>query len=250
MLQLLRSQCDQGIEKPKQPRQLSNVLFKWLYSSNDTSRIFGAPKHWDADYGGNHVELGLSWMDPYIAFLFDGTLPNDVRMAKKVRRTSAWYWLSKDKKLYWRLFRGPYLLCLHPCKTTELLIKLYGGICCIHLGGRSLAHQAITQGFWWPNMQWESIEYEKRYGRCIYMPQWYTNQGKSEPSHQSLVICQWGLDIIGLFPRTLGNRRYVIVATDYFRKWVEAKALANIKDIDVKKFVWKNIITRFGVPRS
>ena len=30
-------------------------------------------------------------------------------------------------------------------------------------------------------------------------------------------------------------------------QWVQAEALANIQDVDVRKFVWKNIITRFGV---
>ena len=37
---------------------------------------------------------------------------------------------------------------------------------------------------------------------------------------------------------------------DYFTKWTEAEALANIQDVDVKKFVWRNIVTRFGVPES
>jgi len=41
----------------------------------------------------------------------------------------------------------------------------------------------------------------------------------------------------------------VLVATDYFIKWVEVEALVNILDVDEKKFVWKNFITRFGVPR-
>ena len=49
-------------------------------------------------------------------------------------------------------------------------------------------------------------------------------------------------------PRATGNRRFVLVAVDYFTKWAEAEALANIRDVDVKKFVWKNIVTRFGVP--
>ena len=31
-------------------------------------------------------------------------------------------------------------------------------------------------------------------------------------------------------------------------KWVEAEPLANIRDVDVKRFIWKNIVTRFGVP--
>ena len=43
---------------------------------------------------------------------------------------------------------------------------------------------------------------------------------------------------------------FVLVATDYFTKWVEAEVLANIRDMDVKKFVRRNIITRFGVPQA
>ena len=48
----------------------------------------------------------------------------------------------------------------------------------------------------------------------------------------------------------MGNQRFVLVAVNYFTKWAETEALANIRDVDVKKFVWKNIITRFGVRDS
>ena len=37
---------------------------------------------------------------------------------------------------------------------------------------------------------------------------------------------------------------------DYFTKWAEVEALAKIQDVDIKKFVWKNIVTRFGVLES
>ena len=37
---------------------------------------------------------------------------------------------------------------------------------------------------------------------------------------------------------------------DYFTKWDVAEALVNIRAVEVKKFVWRNIITRFGVPES
>ena len=47
-----------------------------------------------------------------------------------------------------------------------------------------------------------------------------------------------------------GNKRYLLVGTDYFTKWVEAEPLANIRDMDAKRFVWKNIVTRFGVPHT
>ena len=46
----------------------------------------------------------------------------------------------------------------------------------------------------------------------------------------------------------MGNKKYLLVYTNYFTKWVEAEPLANIRDVDVKRFIWKNIVTRFGVP--
>ena len=43
-----------------------------------------------------------------------------------------------------------------------------------------------------------------------------------------------------------------MIGTDYFTKWVEAEPLANIRDVDAKKFIWKNIVTQFGplIPSS
>ena len=38
------------------------------------------------------------------------------------------------------------------------------------------------------------------------------------------------------------------MATDYFTKRVEVEPLANIRDQDVKRFVWQNIVIRFGIP--
>ncbi|GJU87036.1 reverse transcriptase domain-containing protein [Tanacetum coccineum] len=42
--------------------------------------------------------------------------------------------------------------------------------------------------------------------------------------------------------------KFLIVAMDYFTKWIEAKALAIITGSQVKKFVWENIVCRFGLP--
>ena len=74
--------------------------------------------------------------------------------------------------------------------------------------------------------------------------------GVLNPLSSHWPFAQWGLDIVGPFPKAAGNKRYLLVSTDYFTKWVEAEPLANIRDVDAKKFVWKNIVTRFGVPRN
>ena len=92
-------------------------------------------------------KLGPSWLDSYVAYLSDGSLPNDIKEDEKVQRTIACFWLSKDGRLYKRSFEGPYLLCLHPSKTVELLAELHEGIYGGHSGGKSLMHRAMTQGF-------------------------------------------------------------------------------------------------------
>ena len=52
------------------------------------------------------------------------------------------------------------------------------------------------------------------------------------------------------FPKAAGNRQWLLVGTDYFTKWVEAESLVNIRDLNAKRFVWKNIVTRFGIPHT
>ena len=42
----------------------------------------------------------------------------------------------------------------------------------------------------------------------------------------------------------------MLVSTDYFTKWVETEPLANIREMDAKKFVRKNIVTRFRIPHT
>jgi len=43
--------------------------------------------------------------------------------------------------------------------------------------------------------------------------------------------------------------KYLIVAIEYFTKWIEAEPVAQITAHKVQHFVWKNIVCRFGVPR-
>ena len=87
------------------------------------------------------------WMDLIIDFLVKDQVLDDEKKANKICRVASWYWLSADRKLYERYFRGSYLSCLQPKKVNELLSELHDGMCGSHIGGHSLAHCAMTQGF-------------------------------------------------------------------------------------------------------
>ncbi|GJR02450.1 reverse transcriptase domain-containing protein [Tanacetum coccineum] len=56
---------------------------------------------------------------------------------------------------------------------------------------------------------------------------------------------QWGLDILGPFLEGLGKLKFIIVAIDYFTKWMEVKPLAKNTSKEARKFVLENIICRY-----
>jgi hypothetical protein len=58
------------------------------------------------------------------------------------------------------------------------------------------------------------------------------------------------LDLLGPLLPAQGNLKYVVVAVEYFSKWIEAKPLATITSATVQKFFWQNIVCRFGVPKA
>ena len=101
-------------------------------------------------------------MDSIIHCLEEDALLEEKVEADKVRRKTTRLWLSENQKLCKHSFSGPYLLCVHPEMTESLLEELNEGIFGSHTGGRSLAHRAITQDYWWPNMQREAQEYVRK----------------------------------------------------------------------------------------
>ena len=58
------------------------------------------------------------------------------------------------------------------------------------------------------------------------------------------------MDIVGKFPIAPGQKVFLLIVTDYFSKWIEEEALSRIADVQIRKFIWINIITRFGVPEE
>ena len=54
---------------------------------------------------------------------------------------------------------------------------------------------------------------------------------------------------MGPFPITMRQLKFLVIGIDYFTKWVEAEALATITEKNVKSFVWRNIVYRYGIPR-
>ncbi|XP_016199340.1 uncharacterized protein K02A2.6-like [Arachis ipaensis] len=97
----------------------------------------------------------------------------------------------------------------------------------------------------------DAQEFVKKCKKC----QENTNFHKAQPEELSLMMAprpfaQWEVDLLGPFPPGPGQVKYLIVAIDYYTKWVEAEPLASISSANCQKFMWRQVVTRFGIPES
>nr|GFB69427.1 reverse transcriptase domain-containing protein [Tanacetum cinerariifolium] len=104
--------------------------------------------------------------------------------------------------------------------------EIHEGSCSMHAGPQSVVAKAIRLGYFWPTMHKDAQDMIRKCSDCqIHRP----------------------VTIAGPFPEGPGKVKFLIVAMDYFTKWIEAKAVATITGGQVKKFVWDNIVCRFGI---
>jgi hypothetical protein len=131
----------------------------------------------------------------------------------------------------------PWLRCITSEKGVEHLKEIHSGFCCAHIGTRALAGKAIKQGFYWPNI---NIDVKKLVRECEACQKTANPQNLSSmPVHlipPSWPLQRWRMDLIGPLPTAQGNCKFTAMAMDYFTKWVEAKALANITAPTIQKF--------------
>ncbi|XP_058202708.1 uncharacterized protein LOC131317152 [Rhododendron vialii] len=195
------------------------------------------------------VSLGQGQLDPVIDYLKNQVLPPNKREAYKLRCRAANFFLGPNDNLYRRTFTGPDLRVVHDDLVPVVLEELHSGSCGTHSGGRSLAQRALTQGYWWPKMVKQSEEYMKLCVRC---------QKQASLIHQPAFplkmitspwpFAVWAFDIVGKMPKAPGGFEYMLTATDLFTKWVEASPMIKTTAGDVERFIWKHIISRFGIP--
>ncbi|GJW78099.1 reverse transcriptase domain-containing protein [Tanacetum coccineum] len=193
-------------------------------------------------------EEGNTWMTPICEYLAKEILPEDKKKARAVRRKAARYTMINGT-LYKKSFLGPWLRCVGPLQANYVLREIHEGSCSMHSGPRSVVAKVIRTGYYWPTMHMDARNLIRECNDCqIHRPVPRNPQQNLTPITSPWPFYKWGIDIAGPFPEGPGKVKFLIVAIDYFTKWIEAKAVATITGNQVKKFVWDNIVCRFGLP--
>nr|GEV09526.1 reverse transcriptase domain-containing protein [Tanacetum cinerariifolium] len=141
----------------------------------------------------------------------DKSLIGGSKLLIKARQYELW-----EGVLYRRSFLKPWLRCVGPLQADYVIREIHEGSCSMHAGPRFVVAKAMRLGYYWPTMHRDIGDMIRTCNSCqVHRP---------------------------------GKVKFLIATMDYFTKWIEAKAMATIIDGQVKKFVWDNIVCRFGLP--
>ncbi|KAL5573395.1 hypothetical protein UlMin_022992 [Ulmus minor] len=116
------------------------------------------------------------WMDPIISFLQDGTLPADKFEARRLRFRSA-----------------------HEDRGKFTLEEVHAGVCGNHSSGRTLAHRILRQGYYWPTIQTDSLDFYAVVA-IDYYTKWVEAEALAKITEQNVtafiwknIVCRFGV---------------------------------------------------------
>ncbi|GKC47076.1 reverse transcriptase domain-containing protein [Tanacetum coccineum] len=99
----------------------------------------------------------------------------------------------------------------------------------MHAGQRSVVAKALRSGYYWPTMHTDATNLIRECSNCqVHLPVPRNPQHKLTPITSPWPFYKWGIDIAGPFLEGPGKVKFLIVAIDYFIKWIEAKPVATI----------------------
>ena len=195
------------------------------------------------------IDRSETWMEPYIKYLQNKALSLDEGQAQTVQKRAEWFELH-ERTLYKKSYTHPLLKCVSPEEGNYILREIHEGVCGIHQGVRTVISKVLRSGYYWPSLRSDAEALIKRCPQCQYHSKIERKPSNYLSTIQAILpFDKWIIDLLGPYPPAKGQRNFIIVAIDYFTKYVEAEALSSITDKQVCQFMWRNIITRYGIPR-
>ena len=112
-----------------------------------------------------------------------------------------------------------------------------------------LACKIMRTGYFWLTMEIDCCQFVQRcpkrqiHGDLIHVP-----PSELHALTSPWPFSVWGIDIIGkISPKSSNGHEFILVAIDYFTKWVEAASYARLTSSGVASFIRSHIIYRYVV---
>jgi len=164
-------------------------------------------------------------------------------------RRLAYGFVLNGEVLYKRNLGMVLLRCVEAKEAELILQEVHEGAFGTHMNGHSMVRKILRAGYFWMTMENDCCKHVRKCQKC----QIYADNINVSPTALNVLstpwpFSMWGIDVIGAIePKTSNGHRFILVAIDYFTKWVEAASYANVTRKVVVKFIKKELICRYGI---
>jgi len=188
------------------------------------------------------------WRKEIIDYLKDPSK----KVERRVRFQATKYVLLEGELYYRTIDDGILLRCLGDDEARSLMGEIHEGVCGAHQSAFKMKWIIRRNGYYWPTTLEDCFKYFKGCQGC----QKFGNVQRAPASAMNPVIKPWSfrgwaIDLIGqIYPPSSKGHKFILVATDYFTKWVDAVPLKKVMSANMIDFVKEHIIYRFGIPQT
>ncbi|KAD7478070.1 hypothetical protein E3N88_01206 [Mikania micrantha] len=195
-------------------------------------------------------EQGLPWFSDIANYLSEGYMLKGLTSQQRKRFfTEANHYIWDAPYLFREGADGILRRCVSREEGLDILRHCHEGLTGGHHGPSYTAKKVFDCGFYWPTVFKDAHEFVRRCDACQRTGNISRrNEMPQNPIQGVEVFDIWGIDFMGPFPSSRGNR-YILVAIDYVSKWVEAQALSTNDARGVVGFL-KRLFCRFGTPKA
>ncbi|XP_027155474.1 uncharacterized protein LOC113755765 [Coffea eugenioides] len=195
----------------------------------------------------------VPWYSDLKEFLKTGSYPLHAGTKDKnfLRRMASKFFLNGEV-LYKRTSDLNLLRCIDEDEAQYMMKEVHSGVCGPHMNGHLLAKKIMRTGYFWLTMEHDCIDFVRRCIKC----QMHGDIIRAPPTELHSMTApwpcsMWGMDVIGTIdPPASNGHRFILVAIEYFTKWVEAESFKHVTKKVVANFLRDHIICRFGVPET
>jgi transposase InsO family protein len=142
--------------------------------------------------------------------------------------------------------------CVMEEEQPMILMEAHEGIAGGHYTGKETVQKVLRAGLWWPTLHRDAKYYYRAWDVCQRV--WKPSRRDEIPLAPQLTLQAFGKSGIDFvepinLPGKRTGARYIITATEYLTRWVEAREVNDYSANTAMTFIFDDIITRFGCPK-
>ncbi|RDX87278.1 Tf2-11, partial [Mucuna pruriens] len=199
-----------------------------------------------------HIKTSTPWFADICNYVATSQFPPKAsRLYKEKLQSDAKYYIWDDPYL-WRLYSDKVICrCILETEINPVLQFCHSTLGGDHYGSTRTTRKVLDCELYWPTIFRDAHQFVSTCDKC--QKAGMAMNRRHEMPHQPILFCEvfdvWDINFMGPFPVSNGYS-YILLAVDYFSRWVEAIATKTNNAKVVEDFLKSNIFCRFGVPKA